>query len=309
VPVLVLSATATAEPAASPGVPCLDMVQNFAAAPSAIPESLQTAASALSAPNRRRRFHRCLLTSLLAGLTNFAAPDPASVAAVVPPPPPVAAAPLADAAGLVPPPAPPVPLAAAPLAGGLPPAPPVPVVAGSRPRRPRRRCRWRQLPSPTPQALRRHPLHPLRPLRQHRCLPRPWPAQPRSYRPRLHLRFLPSRRLLWPRRPRVLPPPPAPVPPPSIAPPVENIAPAAAPVVTPVADAAPVVPVPAAGAIPAIPPVVVPVAPLAEAVPGFPLLPSSMPLPHDDRSAVCVHRPPMRPQRCRANGLAPIPFT
>jgi hypothetical protein len=32
---------------------------------------------------------------------------------------------------------------------------------------------------------------------------------------------------------------------------------------------------------PPVPPVVVPVAPLAEAVPGFPLLPSSLPVPHD----------------------------
>ena len=58
----------------------------------------------------------------------------------------------------------------------------------------------------------------------------------------------------------VLPPPPA------VAPPVENIAPAAASVATPVAA-------PVADA--------TPIAPLAEAVPGFPLLPSSMPLPHD----------------------------
>jgi hypothetical protein len=30
-----------------------------------------------------------------------------------------------------------------------------------------------------------------------------------------------------------------------------------------------------------VPPVVVPVAPIAEAVPEFPLLPSSLPVPHD----------------------------
>jgi hypothetical protein len=64
-PVLVLSATATAEPAASPGVPCLDMVQNFAAAPSAIPESLQTAASALGAPEQAAALPPVPVTSLL----------------------------------------------------------------------------------------------------------------------------------------------------------------------------------------------------------------------------------------------------
>jgi hypothetical protein len=49
-PVLVLSATATADPAARPGVPCLDMVQSFAASPSAVPDALQTAADALAPP-------------------------------------------------------------------------------------------------------------------------------------------------------------------------------------------------------------------------------------------------------------------
>src|SRR5262245_8751763 len=51
-PVVVLRApaTATAEPAVSPGVPCLDMVQDFAATPSAVPDALQTAASALAPP-------------------------------------------------------------------------------------------------------------------------------------------------------------------------------------------------------------------------------------------------------------------
>jgi hypothetical protein len=39
------------------------------------------------------------------------------------------------------------------------------------------------------------------------------------------------------------------------------------------------VPVHAAAA--PVPPVVVPVAPIADAVPGFPLLPSSLPVPHD----------------------------
>jgi hypothetical protein len=43
----------------------------------------------------------------------------------------------------------------------------------------------------------------------------------------------------------------------------------------------PVVPVPAAAGLPPAPPLAVPVAPLAEAVPGFPLLPSSLPVPHD----------------------------
>jgi hypothetical protein len=38
---------------------------------------------------------------------------------------------------------------------------------------------------------------------------------------------------------------------------------------------------PAAAAVPPVPPVVVPVAPLAEAVPDLPLLPSSLPVPHD----------------------------
>jgi hypothetical protein len=49
-PVLVLSATATADPSARPGVPCLDMVQSFAASPSAVPDALQTAADALAPP-------------------------------------------------------------------------------------------------------------------------------------------------------------------------------------------------------------------------------------------------------------------
>jgi hypothetical protein len=46
-PVLVPNASAAADP--SPGVPCLDMVQEFAASPLTIPESLDAAAAALGA--------------------------------------------------------------------------------------------------------------------------------------------------------------------------------------------------------------------------------------------------------------------
>src|SRR5437867_10510481 len=99
-PVL-LSATAAADPAASPGVPCLSMMQSFAAAPSTVPDALQTAASVLAPPAppppAAQPAPPVPLTSLLQGLTALAAPNPAPV-----PPPPVAAAPLVDGAGGVP---------------------------------------------------------------------------------------------------------------------------------------------------------------------------------------------------------------
>jgi hypothetical protein len=118
-PVLVLSATATADPAVGPGVPCLSMVQNFAAAPSAIPDSLQTAASALAAPEPAAPVPPVPVTSLMQGLTALAAPNPAP--APLTPAPPVAAARVVDAAAVAPAAAPPVPLAAPPLVRGLPP--------------------------------------------------------------------------------------------------------------------------------------------------------------------------------------------
>lgn len=240
-PVVVLSATASAEPAASPGVPCLDMVQNFAAVPSAIPESLQTAASALGAPEQAAPLPPVPLTSLLEGLTAVAAPNPAPVAAVVPPPPPIAAAPLAEAAGLVPPPAPPVPLAAAPLAGGLPPVPPVPVVAGlpTAPpvplAAPIADAAGTSPPPPPPVAPIEAAPPPAAPLADSAAVAPPPPAPPPA----------PVEAAPVAEAAEVLPPPPAPVPPPPIAQPVENIAPAAAPipapVAAPVADAALVV--------------------------------------------------------------------
>jgi hypothetical protein len=244
-PGLVLIATATADPAASPGVPCMDMVQNFAAAPSAIPESLQTAASALAAPEPDAPLPPVPLTSLVEGLTAVAAPNPAPV---VPPPPPVAAAPPADAAAVVPPPAPSVPLAAAPLAG----LPPVPVVAGLPPAPPAPRVPVAA--APIADAAGDAPLPPAPVAPVEAAPPPPPPVAP------------PVEDIA-----------------PLAAAPVAEAAPAseAAAVLPAAAPPVPVVPVPAVGAIPPVPPVVVPVAPLAEAVPGFPLLPSALPLPHD----------------------------
>jgi hypothetical protein len=290
-PVFVLSATATADPAPSPGVPCLDMVQQFAAAPPSIPESLQTAAWALNTPVPEQAAP--VPPAPAADVIAMAAPaQPAPIPEAAPAPPvaapPVAAAPVAEAAGVDPPPAPPVPVAAAPLAGVVPPVPPVPAVAGIPPAPPLPIADVVQgasaMAAPAPPVA----AAPVEEAAGVAPLPPPVEAAP-------PLPTAPVTDVVEaaPPPPVVAPPVAAPVesvPPPPTAPAAEaaaRVAEAAAPVaeaagvVPPPAPAVPVPAVPLADGLPPVPPVTVPVAPIAEAVPGLPLLPSSLPVPHD----------------------------
>lgn len=112
-PALVLSRTTTAEPAPSPGVPCLDMVQQFAAAPPTVPESLEAASAVLTAfPEQAASVQPVPVADVVEGVSALAAPNPAALV------PEAAGAPVASA--VAPAPSAPVP------AGG---APPVPAVA------------------------------------------------------------------------------------------------------------------------------------------------------------------------------------
>ena len=169
----VLNASAAADP--SPGVPCLDMVEQFAASPQTIPESLDTAAdtaaAALGAGPAAAAPEQAAPATVPAAAPAPATPLPpvpvdslvqGLTAAAAPGPPVPAAPPIADA---VPPPAPAIPLAGAPIpavvplvpaVAGLPAAPPSTLRSPSTPRiswRRRRRStfrrpklRWQRLP-------------------------------------------------------------------------------------------------------------------------------------------------------------------
>ena len=124
-PFLMCCGSATAEP--SPGVPCLDLVQQLAAEPPSVPESLQTAANALNnvVPEGGPVIPPAPKADVVHGVTALAAPGP------VPPPivtdVPVAAAAATAAAPVVQAAAAPAPLAAPPVPVALliPPVPPL----------------------------------------------------------------------------------------------------------------------------------------------------------------------------------------
>ena len=100
-------------PRPSPGVPCLDMVQQFAAAPPTVPESLEAASAVLTAfPEQAASVQPVPVADVVEGVLALAAPNPAALV------PEAAGAPVASA--VAPAPSAPVP------AGG---APPVPAVA------------------------------------------------------------------------------------------------------------------------------------------------------------------------------------
>jgi hypothetical protein len=124
--VQILSPTATADPATttSPGVPCMDIVQQIAASPPDIQQALQNAASTLtdSAPQPATPVPAASVDSAGSGVSPPGGPVPAvgavgATPGVRPPVAPVAAvpaAPVSEAAGVVPPlaaPVPPIPAA------------------------------------------------------------------------------------------------------------------------------------------------------------------------------------------------------
>lgn len=120
-PMVIWCATATAEP--SPGVPCLDLVQQLAAGPPSapsVPEAIQTAANALNGvvPEEAPVIPPVPVAVVVHGVTALAAPGPVPAPFEADP----AAAPLAQSAARVPP-------AASPIPAVVPPIPPVPVVA------------------------------------------------------------------------------------------------------------------------------------------------------------------------------------
>ncbi|MFO7164902.1 MAG: hypothetical protein DIU75_016355, partial [Mycolicibacterium hassiacum] len=83
-PAVIAAGFAGAEP--SPGVPCLDMVQNLAASPPSIPETIDTAASALGdAAPTMAEVPPPPVEELVAAVSAAAAPAPAEAAPVVPP--------------------------------------------------------------------------------------------------------------------------------------------------------------------------------------------------------------------------------
>ena len=122
-PFVVWCGSAAAQP--SPGVPCLELMQQLAAEPPTVPESLDTAATALnSVVPEAPALPPVPVEDVVHGVTALAAPGPVpppfEAPPVVPlvadalPLPPVGApaAPLVQAAAV---PAPPVPLAAVPI--------------------------------------------------------------------------------------------------------------------------------------------------------------------------------------------------